>query len=50
MYPDSLKEELGTGLCCDALLAGNHNQHLRKVINNHKNQSFLRLVDRMPDM
>jgi hypothetical protein len=24
-------------LCCDALLAGNHNRHLRKVINNYKN-------------
>jgi hypothetical protein len=38
MYPDSLKEELGSGFYYDALLAGNHNLHLRKVINNHKNK------------
>jgi hypothetical protein len=37
MYPDSFKEELGSGLCCDALLAGGQNRHLRKAINNHKN-------------
>jgi hypothetical protein len=37
MYPYSFKEELGSGLCCDVLLAGNQNHHLRKVINNHKN-------------
>ena len=36
MYPDSFKEELGNGLCCDALLAGSHDLHLGKVINNHK--------------
>jgi hypothetical protein len=50
MYPDSFKEELDSGLCCDALLAGNQNHHLRKVINNQKTQSFPRLVDRRPDM
>jgi hypothetical protein len=37
MCPDSFKEELGSGLCCDALIAGNQNRHLRKMINNHKN-------------
>jgi hypothetical protein len=37
MYPDSFKEELGSGLYCDALLAGDQNRHLRKVIHNHKN-------------
>jgi hypothetical protein len=37
MYPDLFKEDLGSGLCCDALLAGNQNHHLRKVVNNHKN-------------
>jgi hypothetical protein len=37
MYPDFFKEELGSGLCYDALLAGNQNRHLRKAINNHKN-------------
>jgi hypothetical protein len=37
MYPYSFKEDLGSGLCCDALLAGGHNHHLRKSINNHKN-------------
>jgi hypothetical protein len=36
MYPGSLKEDLGNGLCCDSLLASNQNRHLRKVINNHK--------------
>jgi hypothetical protein len=37
MYPDSFKEELGSGLGRDVLLAGNQNRHLRKSINNHKN-------------
>ena len=36
MYQNSFKEELGSGLC-DALLTGNQNCHLRKMINNHKN-------------
>ena len=44
------KEELGSGLCCDALLTGNHNRHLRKAINNHKKQSFPHLVDGSPNM
>jgi hypothetical protein len=38
MYPDSFKEDLGSGLCCDALLVGNQNFHLREAINNHKNK------------
>jgi hypothetical protein len=37
MYPDSFKEELGSGLYYDALLARNHNRHIREAINNHKN-------------
>jgi hypothetical protein len=37
MYLDSFKEELGSGFCCDALLVGNQNHHLRKAVNNHKN-------------
>ena len=37
MYLDSFKEELGSGLYYDVLLTGNHNRHLRKAINNHKN-------------
>jgi hypothetical protein len=37
MYPDSFKEEFGSGLYCDALLAGGHNRHLRKAIHYHKN-------------
>jgi hypothetical protein len=37
MYPDLFKEELGSGLCRDALLESNQNRHLRKAINNHKN-------------
>jgi hypothetical protein len=40
MYPDLLKEELGSGLYCDALLAGNQNRHLREVINNQKNTAI----------
>jgi hypothetical protein len=35
--PILFKEELGSGLYCDALLAGGHNRHLGKAINNHKN-------------
>jgi hypothetical protein len=50
MYPDSFKEELGSGLYYDALLVGNQNRHLREVINNHKTQSFPHLVDGRPDM
>jgi hypothetical protein len=37
MYLDLFKEDLGSGFYCDALLARNHNRHLRKAINNHKN-------------
>jgi hypothetical protein len=37
MYPYSFKEEFGSGLYYDALLAGGRNRHLRKAINNHKN-------------
>jgi hypothetical protein len=37
MYPDLFKEELGSDLGCDVLLAGNQNLHIRKVINNNKN-------------
>jgi hypothetical protein len=37
MYPYSFKEEFSSGLYCDALLAGDHNSHLGKMINNHKN-------------
>ena len=37
MYLDFFKEDLGSGLYYDALLAGNQNHHLRKAVNNHKN-------------
>jgi hypothetical protein len=37
MYPDSFKEELGSGLYYDSLLARNRNRHLREAINKHKN-------------
>jgi len=50
MYPDSFKEELGNGLYRDALLAGNQDFHLRKAINNHKTQSFPRLVEGRTNM
>jgi hypothetical protein len=36
MYLDSFKEELGICLYCDALLAGDHNRHVRKEIKKHK--------------
>jgi hypothetical protein len=50
VYPHSFKENLGSVLHCDALLAGNQNRHIGKVINNHKTQSFPCLVEGMPDM
>jgi hypothetical protein len=37
MCLDLFKEDLGSGLCYDTLLAGGHNRHLRKAIHNHKN-------------
>jgi hypothetical protein len=37
MYPDSFKEDLGSGLYYDDLIAGNQNRHLREAINNKKN-------------
>jgi hypothetical protein len=37
MYPHSFKEDIESGLHCDALIACIHNHHLRKAINNHKN-------------
>jgi hypothetical protein len=40
MYPDSFKEELGSGFFYDALLARNQNHHLRKAIDNHKNTAI----------
>jgi hypothetical protein len=36
MYLHSFKEELGSGLDYDALLAGDHNDHLGKSFNHHK--------------
>ena len=36
IYPDSFKEELGSGLYCDSLLADGQDHHLGKAINNHK--------------
>jgi hypothetical protein len=50
MYPYSFKEELGSGLSCDAILSGSHNRHLGKAIDNHKTQSFILLVDERPYM
>jgi hypothetical protein len=37
VYPDTFKEELGSGLYSDVLLAGGHNRHLGKAIKNNKN-------------
>jgi hypothetical protein len=39
MYPHSFEEDLGSGLCCDALLAGDHNRHIGKLINHHEKHS-----------
>ena len=50
MYLDSFKEELGNGFYFDALLARNHNRHLRRVIDNHKNTVIPFLVDGRPNM
>jgi hypothetical protein len=36
MNPNMFKEELSSGLGCDALLAGCQNCHLRESINNHE--------------
>jgi hypothetical protein len=50
MYPDSFKEELGSGFCCDALLAATIISILEKRSTTKKTQSFPRLVDGRPDM
>ena len=50
MYQDSFKEDIGSGLYCDALLAGNQNHHLRKAINNQKNKVISHMVDGRFDM
>jgi hypothetical protein len=50
MYPHLFEEELGSSLHCDSLLAGGHNHHLRKLINNHKTQSFIYWAEGNPDM
>lgn len=40
MNPNTLKEENNSGLCCDIILVGCQNGHLRDVMNNHKYTSF----------
>jgi hypothetical protein len=37
VYPHSFKEEFSSGFCCDILLAGHHNGHLRESVDDHKN-------------
>ena len=37
MYPHLFKEEFSSGFCCDILLAGHHNGHLRESVYDHKN-------------
>jgi hypothetical protein len=37
VYPDTFKEDFGSGLCSDVLLASGQNRHLGNAINNHKN-------------
>ena len=36
VYPYSFKEEFSSGFCCDILLAGHHNGHLRESVDDHK--------------
>jgi hypothetical protein len=37
VYPHSFKEEFSSGFCCDILLAGRHNGHLREFVDDHEN-------------
>jgi hypothetical protein len=50
MYLDLIKEDLGSGLYYDVLLARNQNPHLRKVINKHKKIVISPLRGWKPDM
>jgi hypothetical protein len=36
VFSHPFEEDLGSGLCCDILLAGYEDGHLRKLINGHK--------------
>ena len=36
VYPHSFKEEFSSGFCCDHILAGRHNGHLRESVDEHK--------------
>jgi hypothetical protein len=46
MDPHSFEEEVGSICCCDALLTGCDNGHLRKSINHHKYIIFTMLGGR----
>jgi hypothetical protein len=37
VYPHSFKEAFSSGFCCDILLAGHHNGHLRESVDDQKN-------------
>jgi hypothetical protein len=37
VYPHSFKEEFSNGFCCDILLVGRHNGHLRESVDDHEN-------------
>lgn len=37
VYPQSFKEEFRSGCCCDILLVGYHNGHLRESVDEYKN-------------
>ena len=37
MQPHSFKEEFSSGFCCDVLLAGRHDGHLREPVDDYKN-------------
>ena len=46
MYPHSFKEEFSSGFCCDILLTGRHNGHLRESVDDHENIVIAMLIRR----
>ena len=44
MHPHSFKEDFSSGFCCDILLTGRHNGHLREPIDDHKNTDFISML------
>lgn len=46
MYLYLLKEELSSGLCCDTLLAGRHDGHIKESMEDHENEIIVMLSRR----